>query len=232
MIPFTASAQQSLIVDSAGNVGIGTSAPASSVHLTRGNNTSKLLIEETAASTVQRLFEVTHNGFPTFNFRNSSTGNNWDFRLSGRNGDAFEITKVGTGTAEFYIDQNGDATLIGTLTVGGIVDTSSSRTVKEQIMEVDPSQVLAAVADMPIVSWKYIRDKAPVRHMGPVAEDFHGAFGLGKDNKHIAPTDLAGVALAAIQGLKAEQDRMMKEKEAEIAALMKAQAEQKLNSSH
>jgi DNA-binding transcriptional MerR regulator len=34
-----------------------------------------------------------------------------------------------------------------------------------------------------------------------MAQDFHAAFGLGTDDKHIATVDADGVALAAIQGL-------------------------------
>ena len=40
-----------------------------------------------------------------------------------------------------------------------------------------------------------------MRHIGPMAQDFHSAFGLGLDNKHITTIDEGGVALAAIQGL-------------------------------
>ena len=40
------------------------------------------------------------------------------------------------------------------------------------------------------------------RHLSPMAQDFHAAFGLnGTDDKHIATVDEGGVALAAIQGL-------------------------------
>jgi hypothetical protein len=34
-----------------------------------------------------------------------------------------------------------------------------------------------------------------------MAQDFHAAFGVGPDDKHIATVDADGVALAAIQGL-------------------------------
>jgi hypothetical protein len=37
--------------------------------------------------------------------------------------------------------------------------------------------------------------------MGPVSEDFHAAFGLGQDDQHISPNDLAGVNSVAIQAL-------------------------------
>ena len=37
--------------------------------------------------------------------------------------------------------------------------------------------------------------------MGPMAQDFHAAFGLGGGNTTITSMDPDGVALAAIQGL-------------------------------
>jgi hypothetical protein len=54
-----------------------------------------------------------------------------------------------------------------------------------------------------------------VRHIGPVAQDFHAAFNVGADDKHIATVDADGVALAAIQGLHA----LLKEKDTRIASL-------------
>ena len=39
------------------------------------------------------------------------------------------------------------------------------------------------------------------RHMGPMAQDFRAAFGLGISDKLIDTIDPDGVALAAIQGL-------------------------------
>jgi hypothetical protein len=51
--------------------------------------------------------------------------------------------------------------------------------------------------------------------MGPVAQDFYAAFGLGSDARHIAAMDAAGVALVAIQGLYAENHAL----EEEVAAL-------------
>jgi hypothetical protein len=37
--------------------------------------------------------------------------------------------------------------------------------------------------------------------MGPMAQDFYTAFGLGEDDRHITTVDADGVALAAIQAL-------------------------------
>jgi hypothetical protein len=54
---------------------------------------------------------------------------------------------------------------------------------------------------MPITSWSYKAEEPSIRHIGPMAQDFYSAFGLGLDNKHIGTIDEGGVALAAIQGL-------------------------------
>ena len=56
-------------------------------------------------------------------------------------------------------------------------------------------------SELPISTWNYKTDAPRVRHMGPMAEDFHAVFGLGADEQHISPLDANGVALAAIQGL-------------------------------
>jgi septal ring factor EnvC (AmiA/AmiB activator) len=54
---------------------------------------------------------------------------------------------------------------------------------------------------VPIRSWSYRVDPASVRHLGPTAQDFHAAFGLGRDTVTIAAIDEGGVALAAAQAL-------------------------------
>ena len=102
----------------------------------------------------------------------------------------------GSGSDECTLDSAGNFSCIGTVT------GSSSRTVKSDIVPVDPSQVLARVLSLPIAEWTYTRELADgVRHVSPLAEDFYSSFGLGKDDKMLAPADVAGVALAAIQGL-------------------------------
>ena len=47
--------------------------------------------------------------------------------------------------------------------------------------------------------------------MGPMAEDFREAFGLGEDEKHISTVDSEGVALAAIQALYQEKQQEVRQ---------------------
>ena len=73
-------------------------------------------------------------------------------------------------------------------------------------------EVLAALAEVPISTWQYESEPGDVAHMGPMAQDFADAFGLGSDRKHITTVDADGVALAAIKGLQerlgAQRDRI------------------------
>jgi trimeric autotransporter adhesin len=86
------------------------------------------------------------------------------------------------------------------LSNAGVWTDASSRELKENFVPVDPRDVLDRVASLPITSWNYEVDPS-ARHIGPVSEDFHAAFGVGEDPRHLASLDTGGVALAAIQGL-------------------------------
>ena len=79
----------------------------------------------------------------------------------------------------------------------------------------DVVDVLKRVAQMPVTQWRYRTEASGARHVGPMAEDFHAAFGLGEDNRAINSIDASGVALAAIQGL----NQLVSEKDAEIETL-------------
>lgn len=88
----------------------------------------------------------------------------------------------------------------GGLRVNGTFVSASDRNLKENFEPVNPREVLDKVAALPISTWNY-REDPGARHLGPVAQDFHAAFGVGSDDRHIATVDADGVALAAIQGL-------------------------------
>jgi tetrahydromethanopterin S-methyltransferase subunit H len=96
------------------------------------------------------------------------------------------------------------------------VDQTSDRNLKENLASIDAREVLAKVVGLPITHWNFkTADRA--RHIGPMAQDFYAAFGVGADDKHITTVDEGGVALAAIQGL----NQKLEEKDAQIAALEK-----------
>jgi trimeric autotransporter adhesin len=95
------------------------------------------------------------------------------------------------------------------LSDSGLWQNASDRNRKTAFATVNPLEVLAKVAAMPVQSWRYTNETDIVRHLGPTAQDFKAAFGLGTDDKSIGTVDEGGVALAAIQGLnqKLEEQR-------------------------
>ena len=48
-----------------------------------------------------------------------------------------------------------------------------------------------------------------MRHVGPMAQDFYAAFGVGEDDRDITSIDEDGVALAAIQALHAQNATLL-----------------------
>ena len=55
----------------------------------------------------------------------------------------------------------------------------SSREMRENVEPVDAQAVLEAVVAMPVTTWNYKSQSDSIRHMGPMAQDFYAAFGLG-----------------------------------------------------
>jgi hypothetical protein len=109
---------------------------------------------------------------------------------------------IGLGTGGVNTAPTTDRLVVGTtsVTVTGTFNNNSDRNAKQAIEPINPSQILDQVLALPLSQWSYKTDPA-TRHLGPMAQDFHAAFNVGTDDKHIAPLDEAGVALAAIQGL-------------------------------
>jgi hypothetical protein len=79
----------------------------------------------------------------------------------------------------------------------------SDRDLKHAIVPADEQAVLEAVSQLPILTWSYRTDDARVRHLGPMAQDFRSAFGLGDTARAYDPIDAHGVELAAIKALNA-----------------------------
>ena len=74
----------------------------------------------------------------------------------------------------------------------------SDRNSKDHFAPVDGRAVLRKLGQIPIATWNWKSQNQNIRHMGPMAQDFSVAFGLGEDDKHISTVDANGVALAAM----------------------------------
>ena len=88
------------------------------------------------------------------------------------------------------------------LSNGGTWTNSSDVNRKHAFQTVDGEALLGKLATMPVQSWSYRDESDSVRHIGPTAQDFRAAFGLGDAETAIATVDADGVSLAAIQALE------------------------------
>lgn len=75
-------------------------------------------------------------------------------------------------------------------------------------------QVLEQVVQLPVSTWRYHWDPPHVRHLGPMAQDWWKAFGIGENDRTICCTDANGVAIVAIQALHRELTELRGEVEA------------------
>jgi hypothetical protein len=125
-----------------------------------------------------------------------------------------------TGTAAVFTGGSGGA---GSCSFAGGAGWSctSDANLKERFAPVDAAAVLDRLVAMPVTTWSMRGDADATPHLGPTAQDFHAAFGLGGDDTTINTADAQGVALAAIQGLHA----LVTEQRAQIEALAAEVAE-------
>ena len=121
------------------------------------------------------------------------------------------------GPIYFYDGTNGQGCYLSA--GSGSWTCSSDRSLKDNFVSIDPRSVLDRVARMPISQWSMKADSAGHKHIGPMAQDFYAAFGLGDTDKYIAQGDAQGVALASIQGLYQMVQEKLQQKDEEIHAL-------------
>jgi hypothetical protein len=97
---------------------------------------------------------------------------------------------------------------------GGAWTSLSDRASKENLRIEDGESALAKIAAMPIPSWNYVSQDSSIRHLGPTAQDFHAAFGLGESKTGINSVDIDGVNLLAVQALEKRTAELFRRNEA------------------
>ena len=197
---FNGAPTNSLVVEgTTGDIGLGTSNPTSALTVQDPTNSRIAVINSDTSSVVSRVMvNLVNNGAPVVQMNDSSTGSQWNFRTG--SGGRFVIDSPSGNNPQMQVFGSGNVTIKGTLTQG------SSRTYKDNIESVDVMDILSKVAALEVSKWSYKENQGDstvngIRHVGPMAEDFHAQFGLGHTDKGISSLDSAGVALAAIKGL-------------------------------
>jgi hypothetical protein len=138
---------------------------------------------------------------------------------SQRSDGAGSVTMRAPGGYRFF-SGSGTTTTGAALPVGsGSWSSMSDRNAKENLVAVDGEELLARLSLVPISKWNYSTQDDAICHIGPMAQDFYAAFGVGESDTHISNVDADGVALAAIQ----ELTRQIRELKAEIERLKEMQ---------
>ena len=205
----------SVDISAAGNVGLGTASPSVKLNVvgSDGTTTQVLVQENNATASGRDLLRLENKGPTRLRLKNTNTNNEWS--LNAHDSD-FRMTPAGSATVAMTIFPTGNVTIAGTLT------QNSDRNSKENFRTLDHKALLQKIASLDITEWNFKSENKDVRHIGPMAQDFHASFGLGEREDRIAPLDTSGVALAAIQGLQqelSERDRRIAELEARLERL-------------
>ncbi len=132
-------------------------------------------------------------------------------------GGSFAINEPGVGK-KVSLDSDGDGYLSNSLKIGTTIGTNHIEVVggancngftwnnasdansKENFQPVDGEDILDRIAELDITRWNY-KGESEAEHIGPTAQDFYKAFGVGGDDKTISTIDPSGIALAAIKEL-------------------------------
>ncbi|TQV80222.1 tail fiber domain-containing protein [Aliikangiella coralliicola] len=226
----------SIFVAADGDIGLGTESPDAKLNVEGASASTIISDTATGSADVRTLLTLNseHGSNIKFEHRNNA-GKEWTVGTYS-SGNGFLISRADTadGNADPHDNYNlllndnqfvirnmaSDELMRLTntqLVVNGTVVSSSSRTVKDNIVSVDSGKILNMLSKLAIKKWNYINDGSSIKHIGPIAEEFYELFGLGSDDKHIASLDTSGIALAAIQALNEE----VKDKNSKIESLEK-----------
>ena len=197
---FASTAANQFLIRASGGVGIGHNNPAAPLHVVGGSDVNltgggTLVLGAVSAGNVAmdgNEIQARNNSAASTLFLNAGGGN----------------VSIGTASSTARLR------VVNATCDGTTWNNASDRNLKGAFEPVDARAMLAKVAALPLQSWSYTNTPG-TRHVGPMAQDFRAAFGLGADNKTIATVDADGVALAAIQGLH----ELVKEQSAELKSL-------------
>ncbi|HJQ35784.1 MAG TPA: tail fiber domain-containing protein [Thermoanaerobaculia bacterium] len=212
----------SVDISADGDVGVGTASPSAALHVAR------------STGAIQEMLLAANNNEARISIQNTGTSQKYIMGVNNTNPGLFFISKDGGGGTIVEVNQRLDGGSVASLKVNGSVQAtnvvfSSSRELKNELDLVDGKETLARLTAMPIAHWSLKTDESATKHVGPMAEDFYAAFGVGANNKTISVTDANGVAFSAIQGLaqtlkeKDEELTQLKARMAELEKLVKAQ---------
>ncbi len=241
----------SLYMNDAGNIGLATNTPGGiEFYIADGDSPTVRLEQNGSNGFASQVFDIVSNE-TNFFIRDVTNGSALAFRIQpGTDADTLNLdnegqVSIGVGSAieanatlhvrsrnngdpAFLVQRSGPtADLLsladsGDMILSGTLAQLSRRDSKEHFAGIDHQTMLTALKGLDISTWNYKHQADDERHLGPVAEEFYAAYGLGTDAEHIATSDMAAVALASSQALLFEleaKDQRITELEARLQRL-------------
>ncbi len=201
-VQFSSSANDQFLIRAQGGVGIGLTNPAAALHVASASGTLQFRITQQNATDYTRL-RMNVASYPS-----------WEMDVSPG---ATPGISWWTGSLRMNLDYNGNLTSPAPSTARA---TATPRRSSPPSVHARAGQS-GRIADHGVE----LQEESAIRHIGPMAQDFYAAFNVGTDDKHIAPIDEGGVALAAIQGLNEKLNQKLEKKDAEIQQLKQSVAQ-------
>ncbi len=135
-------------------------------------------------------------------------------------GDGGTLYPIHVGTAA----TNGNG---ARLTVAGVWTDASSRTFKENFVEIGGTELLDKISQLSLPHYNY--KGTTEKHIGPMAEDFAALFNVGSvdentgqiDPMYLSAKDVAGVSLAGVKELISKNNRL-EDRVAELERLLQS----------
>lgn len=190
----TRALQQSSFAVGEDNVASGAASVAMGYHAhTNARQGSFVFSDRSSVDTIRAGVNHSANwrvsgGYRIFTASNLSTGVTLQSGASVSNwGQASAVISTSTGAM---------------LTTGGVWQNASDVNRKHLFEQISNEQILEKLRKLPVTRWSYKTEAENVKHIGPMAQDFYAAFGLGSDNRGIGTVDADGVALAGIKALE------------------------------
>jgi hypothetical protein len=173
-----------------GNVGIGTASPTFDLDVANTGAAALMAVRRTDGSTLRLAAGIGLGSIGTT--------------------DNAPLGFLTNSVQKMTLATDGSLTVVGPVNATAF-NVTSDKNVKENFGAVDQKTVLERLSAIPISTWNFIENDNKTKHMGPMAQDFYAAFGLGADNKHISTVDADGVAFAAIQELNKQNQALSSE---------------------
>jgi hypothetical protein len=106
----------------------------------------------------------------------------------------------GCGGIKFYTTQNLSAG-VEVAPGAGSWSSISDRNRKENFLALSGDDVLWRLRAVPVTTWNYRSQERRIRHIGPMAQDLHAAFGVGESDLLISSVDIDGINMAGVKAL-------------------------------